>query len=304
MTASFAPADPDRWSVRLSRRYPYPVEKVWQAVSRPEHLAAWFPSTVAFGGDDAPRVGSEVHFGEPTDGLPTGVVTDCDPPHLLAFTWDTDHLRFELSPVADGTELVLLHTFDDRAGAASFASGWEECIGAMGADLIGDPAPGPSRAERRHEELVAAFGLDAPVVDEADDAGCWRIVFERQMVAPAEVVWGLLLGSDPATGRQRSAPAVGDPFTPWAAPTYVLGTVTEVVPGQLLAWECSADEPGDAVRLALVEGTGHGARLLVTITGSVPADRDTARDQWHGGVANTAAEALGRALAVTPSSPS
>ncbi len=305
MTPGFAPADRDRWSVRLSRRYPHSVEKVWQAVSQPEHLAAWFPSEVTFVGSDAPRVGVEVRFGEPMEGLPalTGVVTDCDPPHLLAFTWDTDHLRFGLSPVAAGTELVLLHTFGDRAGAASFASGWEGCIEALVAELSGEPAPEWSRAERRHEELAAAFGLDAPVVDEVDDAGCWRVVFERQMVAPAEVVWGLILGVDQTTREQRPAPAVGDAFTPWAAPAYVLGTVTDVAPGRLLAWDCSVDEPGDAVRLELIGGTGHGARLRLTVAGTDPDERVRASDQWHDGVANTAVEALDRALAGTPSMP-
>lgn len=302
MNVSFAPADSERWSVRLSGRYPHPVEKVWLAVSLPQHLASWFPASVAFDGDE-PRVGSVVRFGEPMDGLPalSGAVTDCDPPHLLAFTWDTDHLRFELSPVAEGTELVVVHTYDDRAGAASFASGWEGCVGALGADLAGEPTPEWSRAEQRHEELVAAFGLDTATVDEVDDLGRWRIVFERQLVAPADAVWGLLLGIDPATQQQRRAPAVGDPFTPWAVPTHVLATVTEVVPGELLAWANSADEPGDTVRIELVEGTGHGARLLVTITGSIPGDRDAARDQWHEGVANTATEALDRALAASPS---
>lgn len=298
MTPHFGPAGTDRWAIRVARRYPHPIDKVWRSVSRPEHLAAWFPSSVDFV-DGEPRVGSEIRFGEPMEGMPalTGVVTDHDPPRVLAFTWDTDHLRFELSSVVDGTEVVLIHTFGDQPGAASFTSGWEACLHALTAGLAGDPPPAWDRAERRHEELAAEFGLDAPVVDEIDDDGRWRIVFERQLVAPADVAWGLLLGNDPATGRLRPTPRVGDSFTPWAAPTYVLGTVTEVEPGRLLAWDCSADEPGDAVRLALIDGTGHGARLQVTIVGSVPAERDAARVEWRAGVANTAADALARAVA-------
>lgn len=295
MSDTFAPAGPERWSVRLVRRYPHPPEKVWRAVSEPEHLQAWFPSTV----DLEPRVGAEVRFGPPMEGAPalTGVVTDCDPPHVLAFTWDTDHLRFELTPVDAGTELVLLHTFDDRAGAASFGSGWDTCFGVLRAGLAGRPAPEPTRSEARHEELVAVFGLDQPAVDEGDDDGRWRIVFERQMVAPQAEVWDLLLGVDPATGEQRVAPARGEPFTPWAAPDHVLGTVTEVVPGEVLAWDCSADEPGDTVRLAVADGTGHGARLVVTLTGTDPAERDAARAQWRQGIETTATQALARALA-------
>jgi uncharacterized protein YndB with AHSA1/START domain len=174
---AFAPAGPDRWSVRLVRRYPHPVEKVWRAVSEPEHLAVWFPATVEL----EPVVGAEVRFGAPMDGLPalTGVVTDCEPPHVLGFTWDTDHIRLELRPTDDGTEVVLLHTFDDRAGAASFGSGWGECGRGLRALLAGDPPPEHTRAVARHEELVALFGLDAPAIDEVADDGRWRIVFER-----------------------------------------------------------------------------------------------------------------------------
>ncbi|HEV7721921.1 MAG TPA: SRPBCC family protein, partial [Iamia sp.] len=190
MTDTFAPAGPDRWSVRLERRYPHPIETVWRAVSEPEHLKVWFPATVEL----EPRVGAEVRFGAPMEGMPelTGVVTDCEPPRLLGFTWDTDHLRFELSPVADGTELVLLHTFDDRAGAASFGAGWGECGAGLQAHLADEPVPEPTRAIARHEELVAVFGLDQPAEDTVADDGTWRIVFERQMVVPPAEVWDLL----------------------------------------------------------------------------------------------------------------
>jgi len=289
MIDTFAPAGPDRWSVRLSRRYPHPVEKVWRAISEPARLAVWFPSTVEI----EPRVGAEVRFGSPMEGRPalSGVVTDCDPPRLLAFTWDTDHLRFELTPIADGTELVLLHTFDDRAGAASFGSGWDTCFGSLRAGLAGEPLPDPDPAVARHEAMVAVFGLDAPAVDQVAADGRWQIVFERQMVVPQAEVWDLLLGVDPATGEQRRAPGVSEPLTPWAAPDHVLGTVTEVVPGKVLAWDCSPAEPGETVRFHFVEGTGHGGRLVVSLTGTDPAERPAARGQWRQGIENTAAQA-------------
>ncbi len=239
------PAAPDRWAVRLVRRYPHPVERVWRAVTEPEHLAVWFPSTVEI----EPVAGSEVRFGPASDGDPglTGTVTDCDPPHLIAFTWDTDHIRFELSATDDGTELVLLHTFADRAGAASFATGWGECGRGLAALLAGDPPPEPDRAEARHEELVATFGLDAPEVDEVDAAGRWRIVFERQMVAPEDVV----------------RPLLGD-----------------------------GHDVGPGVEVAFAAGTGHGARLVVTLTGTDPDERDAARARWHRRIEDTAARAL------------
>ncbi|HET6964522.1 MAG TPA: SRPBCC domain-containing protein [Acidimicrobiales bacterium] len=35
-----------RWQLRFRRTYPHAVEKVWRAVTEPEHLAAWFPTSI------------------------------------------------------------------------------------------------------------------------------------------------------------------------------------------------------------------------------------------------------------------
>ena|SRR5438045_907159 len=34
----------DRWMLTFTRRLAHPREKVWRAVTEPEHLAAWYPS--------------------------------------------------------------------------------------------------------------------------------------------------------------------------------------------------------------------------------------------------------------------
>ena len=47
----------------------------------------------------------------------------------------------------------------------------------------------------------------------------------------------------------------------------------------------------------LNEGTGHGARLVLTVTGSDPAERGAAIDQWgSGAVGHLAREAARWAL--------
>ena len=33
----------DRWTVAFTRRFPHPPDKVWRAITEPEHMAAWFP---------------------------------------------------------------------------------------------------------------------------------------------------------------------------------------------------------------------------------------------------------------------
>ena len=77
-----------RPSVRVEREYPHPIEKVWRAVTTPEHLGQWFPSPVeidlrpggqvrfgAFSGtpSERGRSRSSTHRGgSPSRGAPTG----------------------------------------------------------------------------------------------------------------------------------------------------------------------------------------------------------------------------------------
>lgn len=81
--------------------------------------------------------------------------------------------------------LVLTHTFDDRAGAASFAAGWDACIAAL-------DGTGPVDHRTRHERYVEQLGLLAPAV--TGTAERWEVRVERQLVHPAEVVRAVLDG--------------------------------------------------------------------------------------------------------------
>jgi uncharacterized protein YndB with AHSA1/START domain len=163
--------------LRMERRLAHLPERVWPALVEPDRLATWFPS----GATIEPRVGGKVVFGFGGDG----VVTDLDPPRLIAFTWETDHLRFELRPDGDGSVLLLVHSFDDRAGAASFAAGWDTCLAVL---------DGTEPADHRvlHERYVEELGLLAPVVTGTAEA--WEVRVERQLVHPADDVRAVLDG--------------------------------------------------------------------------------------------------------------
>lgn len=278
-----------RPTVRVERTYPHPMEKVWRAVTTPEHLAQWFPSDVRI---DL-RPGGSVRFGAATDDRPaTGVVEVVEAPRRLVFTWDTDRLTFELTPDGDATTFVLVHSFHDRYGAASFATGWDQCLTGLRSVLAGERPPAPDRGVARHEELMGEFGLDQPEVTDAD--GRWTVRLERQLTCPAEVAWDLWFGKDRDTGEQRPAPAVGEPLTPYMAPDVVVGTMTEVDPHRVLAFDIDpvTGGPGDHLRLELVEGTGHGVRVILTVTGSDPAERDAAAQMWGtGAIGHLAASA-------------
>jgi uncharacterized protein YndB with AHSA1/START domain len=283
-----------RPTVRVERRYQHPIDKVWRAVTTPEHLGRWFPSSVEI---DL-RPGGSMRFGAlgAISGQ-TGLVESIEPPRLLAFTWGSDRLMFELSTDGDGTNFALTHSFDERFGAPSFATGWGLCLSGLRALLADEPLPSAERGVARHEELVHEFGLDQPEVTESD-AG-WTVRIERQLTCPAAVAWDLWFGKDRDTGEQCNVPAVGEPLTPYMAPDMVIGTMTEVDLHRVFAFDVApTGGPGGHLRLEFADGTGHGVKVTLTVTGTDPAERDAAAQMWAGGaIGHLAASAAEWAMA-------
>jgi len=161
----------------------------------------------------------------------------------------------------------------------------------------GQPLPPADRGIARHEELVHEFGLDRPEVTETD--GGWAVRIERQLTCPAAVAWDLWFGKDRDTGEQRNAPAVGEPLTPYMAPDMVIGTMTEVDPHRVFAFDVApTGGPGEHLRLEFADGTGHGVKVTLTVIGTDPAEREAAAQMWaSGAIGHLAASAAAWAMA-------
>lgn len=279
--------------LRFERRYAHPPAKVWRAITEPAHLAEWFPAEMEM----ELRVGATIRFRFPeSDGpAPGGTIRQVDPPHLFEFTWGGDVLRWELMPDGEGCLLRFTNTFDDRAGAGSFAAGWSGCLDALGSVLAGAQAPQPSseRFVELHEAYVAAFDLAAGEARETP--GGWEVRFERQlMMAPVAAVWEALTGAQPlAAGEIPPLPATtgcveAGAVTVAQAPAgdrqYLGGVATTGEPAALLEYEwLSGGATVGRVRWELYPGPG-GARVV--LAQSVPAaladQRATALACWHG----------------------
>lgn len=191
--------------LRMERRLAHPVEKVWRALTDPEQSKHWFPG--AFSGDLV--VGGKLAFAPsgPGEDPSEGVVTEVEPPRLLAFEWVDQLLRWELFADGAGCLLVLEHFVDFHPDAASFASGWEMCFDSLAHTLDGAPQPwGTDGWAPRHEELVELFGLrDGTVISGDDGVLVW---FARPLTAPVAEVKPVLdavgapaAGADPAAFR-------------------------------------------------------------------------------------------------------
>jgi len=126
--------------LRFERRYGYPVERLWRAISDPAERAHWFPSDVEL------------------------VVVEEQPPTLLIGSFHDTEIRFELTPEDDGEgcTLVFTHRFDDLADAPKTAAGWDRCFARMQALLAGAELGEKQALELWpivHERYAEQFGL-------------------------------------------------------------------------------------------------------------------------------------------------
>jgi uncharacterized protein YndB with AHSA1/START domain len=150
----------DRWRLRFSRHLPHSAEKVWRALTEPEHTAAWFPTT--FEGELEPGAPLTFRHAGRVDLPPmTGELIVVEPPSVLEFTWGEDLLRFELTPDGDGTRLTLTDIFDEHGRAARDGAGWHTCLARLAHELGGEPAEQWSDV---HPLYVGKFGPEAATI--------------------------------------------------------------------------------------------------------------------------------------------
>jgi uncharacterized protein YndB with AHSA1/START domain len=154
----------DRAVVRFERHLPYPPSVVWCALTEPEHLAAWFPTTI----DGERAVGADLTFRFIDVDLPPmdGEMLAFEPMSLLELRWGPDVLRFELTREGDGTTLAFTATMEEFGKAARDAAGWHTSLDRLAGELAGERVP-PSSGRRWREVnkvYVARFGAEASTV--------------------------------------------------------------------------------------------------------------------------------------------
>ena len=102
-------------NILIQRFYAHPIERVWQALTDPQALAAWYADN-----NFQPVVGHRFEFrtapGPTFDGRLTCEVVAVEPPHRLAYTFIGGAMKrdtvvaWTLTPEGSGTRLQLEHT--------------------------------------------------------------------------------------------------------------------------------------------------------------------------------------------------
>jgi uncharacterized protein YndB with AHSA1/START domain len=151
-----------RSRLRFTRKLPHTREKVWTALTEPEHLAAWFPTTIE--GERAP--GARLRFSFPNNEAPPfeGEMITYDPPSFLEFRWGEDVIRFELVADGDGCVLTLIDTLDDRGKAARDAAGWHVKLDELDSHLAGKEAQTGDLWKALNDQYAERFGPEAATI--------------------------------------------------------------------------------------------------------------------------------------------
>ncbi|KOV72868.1 MULTISPECIES: SRPBCC domain-containing protein [Streptomyces] len=126
-----------RPALQFERHLKHSREKVWLAVTDPEHLSHWYPLRVT---ELEPRAGGRIMFDDGEGTIYTATITHFDPPRLFAFDehdpegrereYD-DHLRIELHDEGAGCRLVFTHVMTDPSIADGVFKGWTACLDAL-----------------------------------------------------------------------------------------------------------------------------------------------------------------------------
>jgi uncharacterized protein YndB with AHSA1/START domain len=147
--------------LRYRRHLAHPRPKVWRALSEPEQLAGWFPTTI----DGALTAGAPLSFAFRDVAIDpmAGEMLEFDPPSVMELRWGDDTLRFELRDDGDHTVLDLTVTFPEYGKAARDGAGWHVCLEYLTQVVAGTRAPEREDDLWRavHPDYVDRFGPDA-----------------------------------------------------------------------------------------------------------------------------------------------
>jgi uncharacterized protein YndB with AHSA1/START domain len=152
-----------RYELRFERALDHPVARVWQAITSPEGLAAWFPFDV----EGERRTGAPLRFvfreGEADDFA--GEMVEFTPQSAMELRWDGDEtVRLEVEAAgASACVLRLINRFDEIGKAARDAAGWHTCLDHLEASLTGGTVS-EDRWSELHPAYVERFGPEAATI--------------------------------------------------------------------------------------------------------------------------------------------
>jgi uncharacterized protein YndB with AHSA1/START domain len=151
--------DGDQAVLHFERKLPFPVERVWAAITDPAHRDKWMGKTSI-----EPWTGGTITTVASGPPLPpdqkrmTGRILVWDPPRVFEHEWnqpivEPGVVRYELHSDGAGTLLRFSHRGLSAPNATGFRSGTHAFLDRLEALLADDPMPNWAQ---RYEELAGA----------------------------------------------------------------------------------------------------------------------------------------------------
>lgn len=119
-----------RWVLAYAIDLPVNRWDAWIAITSRDGLGQWFPATIV-GEWTAGRALRFTFPHDPDGEAMSGRVVDVDAGALLAFTWEIDSLRMNLTEYDGGTRLVFAASLDGQGRGAREGAGWHVCLAAL-----------------------------------------------------------------------------------------------------------------------------------------------------------------------------
>jgi uncharacterized protein YndB with AHSA1/START domain len=146
--------------IRFDRRLAHPIERVWGAITDPEHAIKWWGALDI----DLTTGGKAVVEWQNTDdhgnrAVMHGVITELDPPRLLEIEGDIHGtLRFALVPDGDGTRLTFTSTLElPEEFRTKVLAGWHFHLDALDEALDGEAVDWQHWPRDRWEQIHAEY---------------------------------------------------------------------------------------------------------------------------------------------------
>ncbi|ARP87888.1 SRPBCC family protein [Bordetella genomosp. 9] len=159
--------DGEKWTLVVVRELRHAPEKVWKAITEPEHLREWAPfdSDRSLGTVGTARLST---VGAPVSQTSETRIKRAEAPRVLEYTWGDNDMRWELEPLdGGGTRLTLWHNID-RGFISMGAAGWHICLDVLDRALsdrpvgriVGMDALKFGDWQRLNAEYAKQFGLE------------------------------------------------------------------------------------------------------------------------------------------------
>lgn len=120
---------------RYERQFQHSMEAVWAMLTENQKLKLWFGELEIV---DL-RIDGLIQFDMQDGSFEDMKILDYAPLKTLAFEWGEDIVRFELSPMSEGSKLVFIETISAiTEQTPRDLAGWHICLDAIQALLDGD----------------------------------------------------------------------------------------------------------------------------------------------------------------------